>query len=149
MKNIVIDINIFMDFLFKREGHEKVVEIFKFCIKGIIKGFICAHEITTLDYFLNKAIKDKNKIKKSISGIMRRFKVIEINEEILRQSLYSEIDDYEDAVIEVSANLNNAEYILTKNIKDFRKSIIKAITPEEFIVILKNDMEKTGTNKKV
>ena len=149
MKNIVIDINIFMDFLFKREGHEKVVEIFKFCIKGIIQGFICAHEITTLYYFLNKAIKDKNKIKKSISGIMRRFKVIEINEEILRQSLYSEIDDYEDAVIEVSANLNNAEYILTKNIKDFRKSIIKAITPEEFIVILKNDMEKTGTNKKV
>jgi predicted nucleic acid-binding protein len=81
MKNIIIDINIFMDFLFKREGHEKVVEIFRFCIKGIIHGFICAHEITTLYYFLNKSIKDKNKIKKSISGIMRRFKVIEINEE--------------------------------------------------------------------
>ena len=84
MKNIVIDINIFMDFLFKREGHEKVVEIFKFCIKGALKGFICAHEITTLFYFLNKSIKEKDKIRKSISGIMKRFKVIEINEEILK-----------------------------------------------------------------
>ena len=129
-----------MDFLFKRDGHKEVVEIFKFCIKGLVNGFICAHEITTLYYFLDKSIKDTNTIKKSISRIMRRFKVIEINEEILRQSLYSEIDDYEDAVIEVSANIHNVEYILTKNIKDFRKSIIKAITPEEFLVILKNDL---------
>ena len=142
MKNIVIDINIFMDFLFKREGHEKAVELFKFCIKGTLQGLVCAHEITTLSYFLNKSIREKDKIKKTISGIMRRFKVIEINEEILRQSLYSEIDDYEDAVIEVAANINSAEYILTKNIKDFKKSIIKAITPEEFLVILKNDTEK-------
>ena len=29
MKKIVIDINILMDFLFKRNGHEKVAEIFK------------------------------------------------------------------------------------------------------------------------
>jgi predicted nucleic acid-binding protein len=143
MKNIVIDINIFMDFLFKREGHEKVVEIFKFCIKDVLRGFICAHEITTLFYFLNKSITGKNKIKKTISGIMRRFTVIETNEEILRQSLYSEIDDYEDAVIEVSANIHNAEYILTRNIKDFKKSIIKAITPEELLMILKNPQGST------
>ena len=64
MKNTLIDINIFMDFLFKRQGHESVVEIFKYCIKGNIKGFICAHEITTLCYFLDKAEMDKSKTKK-------------------------------------------------------------------------------------
>lgn len=134
MKKIVIDINILLDFLFKRNGHEKVVEIFKLCINGTLKGFVCAHEITTVYYFLNKTIKDKNKIRKSISGIIRRFGIITINEEILKQSLYSEIDDYEDAVIEISAHINEAEYILTRNIKDFKKSIVKAITPEELLV---------------
>jgi hypothetical protein len=54
-------------------------------------------------------------------------------------SLYSEIDDCEDAVIEVSSNINNVEYILTRNIKDFKKSIIKAITPEELLMILKSN----------
>ena len=137
MKNIVIDINILMDFLFKREGHEKVLEIFKYCTKDKLKGFVCAHEITTLNYFLNKSVKDKSKIRKSLSGILRQFKVIEINEVILNKSLYSEIDDYEDAVIEVSAYENNVDYILTRNIKDFRKSIIKAITPDELLAILK------------
>ena len=136
MKNIVIDINIFMDFLFKREGHEKVAEVFKRCIRGELKGFVCAHEITTLHYFLKKLVNDRNKIRKSLSGIMKRFKIIETNEIILNKSLYSDIDDYEDAVIEVSASENNVEYILSRNIKDFKKSIVKAITPDELLAIL-------------
>jgi len=39
MKKTVIDINIFMDFLFKRQGHESVVEIFKLCMKGKINFY--------------------------------------------------------------------------------------------------------------
>jgi predicted nucleic acid-binding protein len=136
MKKIVIDINIFMDFLFKREGHEKVAEIFKHCIKGSIRGFSCAHEITTLSYFLRKSNKDKMKIKKTISGIMKRFKVIAINEEILNKALFSDIEDFEDAVIEISSKKNAADYILTRNIKDFKKSVIKPITPEELLLII-------------
>jgi predicted nucleic acid-binding protein len=137
MINIVIDINILMDFLFKRDGHEKVAEIFKCCIKDELKGFVCAHEITTLYYFLDKSIKDKNKVRKSLSGILGRFKVIEINETILKKSLYSEVNDYEDAVIDVSASENNIGYIVTRNIQDFNKSITKAITPDELLAILK------------
>jgi len=139
MKKIVIDINILMDFLFKRTGHEKVLEIFINCTTGALKGFVCAHEITTLYYFLNKSIKDKNKIRLSLSGIMNQFTVIEVNETILNKSLYSDIDDYEDAVIEVSASLNNIDYIVTRNMKDFKNSRVKAITPDELIAILKNN----------
>jgi predicted nucleic acid-binding protein len=148
MKNITLDINILMDFLFKRNGHEKVAEIFKYCSQKTISGYICAHEITTLSYFLNKAVKEKNKIKKSISGIMKRFKVIEINEELLGKALNSAIDDFEDAVIEVSSNEKEIAYIITRNIKDFKKSTVKAITPEELLVIIKNNLENKENNKK-
>jgi len=141
MKNTLIDINIFMDFLFKRQGHESVVEIFKYCIKGNIKGFICAHEITTLCYFLDKAEMDKSKTKKVISQLMKRFNVIEVNEELLSKALNSEINDFEDAVIEVSAINRNVDYIITRNIKDFKKSIIPAKTPEELIIIIGDEIE--------
>ena len=137
MKKIVIDINILMDFLFKREGHEKVAETFKICLKGEIKGFICTHEITTLFYFLNKTVKDKIKIKKTLSCIMNRFEIIEVNAGILNKALTSEINDYEDAVIEASSVEKKIEYILTRNIKDFKKSIVSAITPEELLALLK------------
>ena len=139
MKNTVIDINISMDFLFKRQGHENVLEIFKYCMKGNIKGFVCAHEITTLCYFLDKAEKDKSKTKKVISRLMKRFTVIEINENLLNRALNSEIDDFEDAVIEVSAIDRNVDYIITRNIKDFKKSTIPAKTPEEMISIIKTN----------
>ena len=138
MKSIVIDLNILMDFLFKREGHEKVAEVFTICSKGKIKGYICAHEITTLFYFLDKSVRDKIKIKKTISGLMKQFKVIEINEALLNKALFSEISDFEDAVIEVSAQEKDIEYILTGNTKDFRKSRIDAITPLELLALWSN-----------
>ena len=137
MKNIVIDINIFMDFLFKRQGHEKAAELFRMCSRGEIRGYICAHEITTLFYFLNKAVRDKRKIKKTLAGIIKQFTVIETNTKLLSKALSSEINDFEDAVIEVSAKEKNAGYIVTRNIKDFKKSGVKAITPEELLVMYK------------
>jgi hypothetical protein len=129
-----------MDFLFKREGHEKVAEILKQCIKGNVVGFSCAHEITTLNYFLSKSNKDRAKVRKTISEIMKRFKAIVTDEEILTKALHSDIDDFEDAVIEISSKENDAEYILTRNTKDFKKSIVKSITPEELLVILRNEV---------
>ncbi|MDR1150634.1 MAG: PIN domain-containing protein [Clostridiales bacterium] len=139
MKKILIDINIFMDFLFKKEGHEKVAEVFKLCAEKIIEGFSCSHEITTLSYFLNKSNKDKIKIKKIISVIIKQFPVIAIDAKILTEALHSDMDDFEDCVIEASSKKNNIDYILTRNTKDFKKSIVKPITPEELLIILENN----------
>jgi hypothetical protein len=61
--------------------------------------------------FFGKIRKGFIKSKKVISGIMKRFTVIEVNEEILNRALYSKIDDFEDAVIEVSASEKNVDYI--------------------------------------
>jgi hypothetical protein len=68
---------------------------------------------------------------------MNRFEIIEVNAGILKSALASEISDYEDAVIESSSVEKKIEYILTRNIKDFKKSIVSAITPEELLALLK------------
>ncbi|MDR2706905.1 MAG: hypothetical protein LBC02_14090 [Planctomycetaceae bacterium] len=71
---------------------------------------------------------------------MRRFNIIEVNEKILSEALYSELNDFEDAVIEISSKEKMVEYIITRNIKDFKKSQIKAITPEEFLIIIQHPL---------
>ena len=68
---------------------------------------------------------------------MKYFQVIETSKELLNEALASDIGDFEDAVIEASANSKKAEYIVTRNIKDFRKSLVRAITPEEMLVLYK------------
>jgi len=67
---------------------------------------------------------------------MGRFQVIEVNAMILGKSLDSEITDYEDAVIEVSAYEDNMDCIVTRDIGDFRKSRVNALTPEELLALV-------------
>ena len=45
-------------------------------------------------------------------------------------------DDYEDALQSVTAERIRADYIITRNVKDFRKSKVVAFTPTEFLARL-------------
>ncbi|MDR1177132.1 MAG: PIN domain-containing protein [Treponema sp.] len=135
MKTILIDLNIIIDYLDKRPGHEKALEIIIQCCLKKVKGYLCAHEITTLSYFLEKNVRDRNKNTKIITVLLKIFEIIEINKTILEKSLFSNLSDYEDAVIEISAKEKNIDYIITRNIKDFKKSQIKPLLPEEYLAI--------------
>ena len=133
MKKILIDLNVLLDFLNKRNDHFEAAKIVDLCIKKKIKGYICAHEVTTLAYFLTKEEKYNNQLKSIINRILDIFLTISITETILREALDSRIKDYEDAVIESSCLKNEIDYIVSKNLKDFKNSRIKAISPKEYI----------------
>ena len=133
MIKITIDLNVIIDFLNKREFHREAAEILQLCYDNKIKGHICAHEITTLSYFLTKNSKDLSKIKSVISNFIKFYNIIEINSKILLKALDSEIKDFEDAVIEVSSIEKKVNYIVTRNISDFKKSRISTISPFEFL----------------
>ncbi len=135
MKKILIDLNIILDFLNKRNYHEEAAHIIDLCVRGLAAGFVCAHEITTLSYFLLKEHKDKPKVIQAITAIMNMFTIISTDETVLRDALLSKITDYEDAVIEASSIKNNIDFIITRNISDFKHSRVQAYTPEQFLVL--------------
>lgn len=132
MRKILIDLNVLLDFLNKRNEHFQAAKIVDLCIEKKITGYICAHEITTLAYFLTKEGKEK-KTKSIISRILDIFTTISITEVILREALDSNIKDYEDAVVESSCLRNKIELIVSRNVKDFTKSRVKAISSKEYI----------------
>ncbi len=135
MKKILIDLNILLDFLNKRHYHEEAASLINLCIEKKLTGYICAHEITTLSYFLFKEQRDKNKVIHTLSQLMDILTVIPVDEPILRDSLVSPVTDYEDAVIEVSSIKTEVDYIISRNISDFRNSRIPAYTPEQFLLM--------------
>jgi len=53
----------------------------------------------------------------------------------VQTALMREMPDFEDAVVDAVAERNNSSYILTRNVKDFSKSVIPAITPADFLNI--------------
>ena len=135
MKKILIDLNIILDFLNKRNFHQEAAQLINMCVEKKIAGYICAHEVTTLSYFLLKEQKDKTKVINTITALLDIFNVIPIDESILRDSLISPIADYEDAVIEVSSMKTNIDYIISRNISDFKLSRIPTYTPEQFFIL--------------
>lgn len=134
MKKILLDLNILMDFLLKREDHAYAAKIIDLCVLKKVNGLICAHEITTLSYFLLKEYRDRKKIRSAINELFQIFSIIPINLEILQDALDSHIEDYEDAVIEASALSENVDYIISRDLSDFKKSKVTAITPAEYLV---------------
>ena len=136
MKKVLIDINIILDILNKREDHESAARIFDLCTKKILKGFLCSHEITTLSYFMEKFKYSIEKSQFIINKLLDVFSIIPATEKILRDSLQSGIDDYEDAVIESSARQEEVEYIITRNIKDFKDGKILCCNALEALAII-------------
>jgi len=133
MKTILVDLNIILDYLEDRDGCEKAGELFAKCFQRKLKGYVCAHEITTLSYYLWKTHKNRTENMKIISRIMQIFDVIEIGKKILEKSVLSNITDFEDAVIVESAIEKKVDCIITRNKKDFINSPIPVMLPEEYL----------------
>lgn len=133
MKKILVDLNIILDMLNKRADHEAAVIIFDLCVKKSVKGFICSHELTTLAYFLEKQKYNSVKRKKVITSLLNNLTVLAADEKILRAALNSEIQDFEDAVIDELAFEHEIDCIVTRDLKDFKKSKSSVYTAVEAI----------------
>ncbi len=78
---------------------------------------------------------DLSKVKYVLGELFNLFNTIPITENILREALNSKINDYEDAVIEISPLKNEMDYIITRNLKDFKHSNVKLLSPSEFLAL--------------
>ncbi len=136
MKKVLIDLNIIIDFLNKRDDHEAALAVYDKCVKKEIKGFVSSHEITTLSYFLEREKYERIKRNKIISNLLDNLSVLTAHEEILRKSMISELEDYEDAVIDELALNEGIDFIVTRNLKDFKKSRNKIYTAREILDVI-------------
>ncbi len=138
MKKVLIDLNVIIDFLNKRNDHEAALAVYDKCVKRELKGYVGSHEITTLSCFLEREKYERKKRNRIISNLLDNLSVLTAHEEILRKSLVSEINDYEDAVIDALASHEGVDYIVTGNLKDFRKSGNRVYTAREILDVVNN-----------
>ena len=71
-----------------------------------------------------------------LTKLFEAFRIAAVSETSIREALDLKWDDFEDCV-QYSAGKNiNADYIIIRNAKDFAKSQINVITPNEFLDII-------------
>ena len=133
MKSILIDIDVILDVLTKREPFfASSANLWAKVEKKFIRAYLASHTITTLFYLIGKA-KGKTFAKESVKDLMSIFKIAPVNKSTLILALESDFVDFEDAVQFAAGKQVNVNFIITRNIKDYKNSDIPATTPDLFL----------------
>ena len=134
MKNmhLLIDTNIVLDWLQHREPDDDSSEkIMESCIFGDNIGYLSVHSLTNLFYIIRKDM-DEYKRKKLIGFLHSHFNIISETSDMVKAVVErDEWKDIEDGLQMQCAIVENVDYIVTRNVKDFTDSDIPAILPQE------------------
>jgi len=130
---LFIDTNVMLDFLGERDPfYISAAKIATLADKRSLQIIVSAMSYATISYFLTKYYgleKTKDKL--------RKFKVIseicELDEVIIEKGLNSNFSDFEDSLQYFSALRTECDIIITRNGKDFKKSEIPVMSPDEFL----------------
>lgn len=130
---VLIDTNIIMDVLADREGFaEPASQLFKLCEVGKVQGVVYALSIANIAYIMRKEL-DRSQIEEVISKLGSIFTLADMKADDLKKAAALPMDDFEDALQSVCANRMKADFIVTRNLKDFKNSKVMAIKPSELI----------------
>lgn len=133
MKRALIDTNIIIDLLAKREPFDQDArKLFSFADKKKVNLFTSALSIANVNYVLLRKIKPE-KAKQILRKLKLLVGILSLDEKVISLALNdNEFKDFEDGLQYYSALENNIEIILTRNLKDFENSKIPVMTAGQF-----------------
>ena len=130
---VLIDTNIILDVFCKRpDFYEDSAKVFKLCEVKRISGVISALSIPNIMYILRKEL-DAKKTKEILDKLSLIFSIADLKADDLKKAADMEFKDFEDAVQSACAARIKANYIITRNIRDFTMSKVAAIKPTELL----------------
>lgn len=134
MDKILIDTDVIMDFFFDRKPFaEYSTEILNLCADKEIQGFTTPVIISNVYYLLRKTAKH-NIIIEKIKQLLTIIEIVKIDKNAVLNALNSQFKDFEDALQNFSAiETGHIKIIVTRNLKDFKKSELAIVTPETYL----------------
>ncbi len=137
MKGVLLDTNIIIDLLAKREPFDQDTRmLFSFADKEKVILYTSALSIANLSYVLLRKRKPEE-----AKQILRKLKllvgILSLDGKIINLALNdNEFNDFEDGLQYYSALENNIEIIVTRNLKDFKNSRIPVMTARQLNEII-------------
>lgn len=135
MKNtaLLIDTNVLLDFILVRQpNYEDAKAIADLCKKEKVHGYIAFHSVSIIWYILRKF--PANERRPLLLKVTDLFEVVAApHSEVVNAAQNENFSDFEDCLQEKCAIAARADYIVTRNIKDFQASTIPAVTPAQML----------------
>lgn len=136
MTRVLLDINVILDVLANRAPFAADAEaLLRHVEAGAVEGLVAAHTITTLHFLLAKHM-GKTKGRRVLTDLMQLVEVVPVDEDRLRHALGLDWADFEDAVQASCAEKAEADYLVTRDKKGFKRSPVKPVTPAEALALI-------------
>lgn len=135
MKKLLVDTNIILDLLAKRkEGYESAAQLFSLADQKKVELYVCSLSFAKAHYILSRQLAE-DKVREILRKLKVLVNVIALDSKTIDKSLNSEFKDFEDALQYYSAVESNLDIIVTRNLKDFKKSNLPVMTASQYIKI--------------
>ena len=127
---VFLDSNIILDILLKNaDFYEESKKVLELSDSKPIDFYVTAASITDL----NKRLNNKEETKRHLQDLLEIVSVAGIDEACIKNALNSSWKDFEDAVQHESSIQIGADYLVTRNTDDFKSSMVRIISPSEFL----------------
>jgi len=111
------------------------LSLIKYCELGTAEGFVSASTVTDVVYILRKHLQP-SEMKAALQTLFLIVDIASVLKGDITAAFLSEMRDFEDAVQSACALRIGADYIVTRNLKDFENAPVPAISPENMLDIL-------------
>lgn len=139
---ILVDTNIIIDALTGREPfRESAEQIFLLAANQIEEMYITAGFATDIYYLIRKYLHNAEQSKNTMSKLYQLFGILDVTANDCQDALLLDMKDYEDAVVSCCAQRNQIDYIVTRNVKDYKQSKVKALLPDDFVKLVTQNEE--------
>jgi|SRR5215211_5843033 len=133
---VLFDLNIILDVLQEREPfYETSARLLALAETGKIEGFFAPHSLTTLFYLIQKD-QSTSHAKVTITNLLQILRIAAVDQSTIEQALSLPYKDFEDAVQMMTAVQCKADYLVTRNIKDFQPAALTVLQPSELLVLI-------------
>ncbi|MBD5465010.1 MAG: PIN domain-containing protein [Lachnospiraceae bacterium] len=137
---VLIDTNVIIDALISREPWKESAEkIFIMAANHVIDMHITASSATDIYYLARKYLHSAEHAKQVMGKLYSFIGILAVSGDECVDALASAVSDYEDAVVERVSVKADIDYIITRNVKDYQQGMIKAVLPDDFIALMKEE----------
>ncbi len=135
---VLLDTDVILDLITAREPFAgAAAELFDLSEKGAFDPYISA--LTPLNvFYIARNAKSSADLREAIKELLQAVSVCPLNDSVLQAAFTVPFTDYEDAVQHSCATASGLDAIVTRNVKDFRNSLLPVFTPAEFLNHIKS-----------
>ena len=131
---LLIDTNIILDVLMNRLPWAKAAQdVILAVAEEKAEGSVTANCLTDIHFLLRKHLKDEIKTRQALLGLLTILSVLDVTGSDCEKAFDLPMSDYEDALLVTCGKRHKVDCIITRDLKHYEGSSIKAFKPEEIL----------------